>query len=255
MWVRRHDERNEARSVERFSTAMRVLSRRSGASAARRTRDVVMPARSGGEDVHVSGPSPRPAAARPVVARAAGSRASRSVPRPAGRRGLAQRRRRTLLALLLVTVLAAVLGVAGLVPLWSGGVVGLLLVGFVVHLRSQARIAQETARRRAAASRRLAARQQRRQTADRLRRTPRAGGAEGDVVDDGVVDDVLTEAGWEPREVPLPTYVTKASAPRETDELDSAERAGARPVPEDEADEALDDEPGTGVERRRVVGE
>ena len=38
MWLRRHDAATESRSVDRFSTAMRVLSRRS-------SRDVVVPRR------------------------------------------------------------------------------------------------------------------------------------------------------------------------------------------------------------------
>ena len=54
MWLRRHDAATESRSVERFSTAMRTLSRRTSATPGRRY--VVMPRRTAsGPSVHVSG--------------------------------------------------------------------------------------------------------------------------------------------------------------------------------------------------------
>ena len=53
MWLRRHDEVEQDRSVDRFSTAMHTLSRRE----ARDDRYVVMPHRTRSMDVHVSGAS------------------------------------------------------------------------------------------------------------------------------------------------------------------------------------------------------
>src|SRR3954469_9393470 len=54
MWLRRHDAATESRSVDRFSTAMRTLSRRTWATPG--PRYVVMPRRAeGGPTVHVSG--------------------------------------------------------------------------------------------------------------------------------------------------------------------------------------------------------
>jgi hypothetical protein len=54
MWLRRHDEVEENRSVDRFSTAMHTLSRRESRID---ERYVVMPHRTRSMDVHVSGAS------------------------------------------------------------------------------------------------------------------------------------------------------------------------------------------------------
>jgi hypothetical protein len=54
MWLRRHDEVEENRSVDRFSTAMHTLSRRESRAD---ERYVVMPHRTRSMDVHVSGAS------------------------------------------------------------------------------------------------------------------------------------------------------------------------------------------------------
>jgi hypothetical protein len=56
MWLRRHDETEEARSVDRFTSAMHTLSRRDPDAAADK-RYVVMPNRYSSHDVHVSGAS------------------------------------------------------------------------------------------------------------------------------------------------------------------------------------------------------
>src|SRR3954451_6556595 len=102
MWLRRHDAATESRSAERFSTAMRTLSRRTHATPGRRY--VVMPRREAGAlSVHVSGAS----AARRPPARSARSQ-------PAGRRSIVARRRRALLALAGVVLLTFALAVAGI---------------------------------------------------------------------------------------------------------------------------------------------
>src|SRR6476646_9446738 len=96
MWLRRHDAATESRSVDRFSTAMRTLSRRTTSGPGRRY--VVMPRRSeGGVSVHASG------AAQPEGRPAAPRRSRPSAPR--SRRSLVARRRRLLLGLLGVTFL------------------------------------------------------------------------------------------------------------------------------------------------------
>ncbi|NHC16551.1 hypothetical protein G9H71_22455, partial [Motilibacter sp. E257] len=88
MWLRRHDERNESRSVERFSSAMRVLSRR-GPSQSPGHRYVVLPAREQVAEVHVSGaPGPRRFSFGPVSVRRPGARPARPAPaRPAAQEG------------------------------------------------------------------------------------------------------------------------------------------------------------------------
>jgi hypothetical protein len=159
MWLRRHDAATESRSVDRFSTAMRVLSRRGGGGPDRRY--VLMPKRESRASVHVSGasaphrrpapparPATRPAQSRPAQSRPAQSRPTRSRP------SLAVRRRRTLLALVGLAFLTFVLGLAGVIGWPLQLVVDLIVAAFVVHLRTQAKRAAAVSRqrRRAAAA-------------------------------------------------------------------------------------------------------
>src|SRR5205823_4380311 len=138
MWLRRHDAATESRSVDRFSTAMRVLSRRGPGGPDRRY--VLMPRRDSQASVHVSGasaphrrPSTRPEPAAPPV------RPSRPHSRPHARTSLAVRRRRTLLAITGVTLLTFVLTLAGVIGWPLQLVVDLIFAAFVVHLRTQAK--------------------------------------------------------------------------------------------------------------------
>src|SRR4051794_10271061 len=108
MWLRRHEQETEVRSVDRFSTAMRILSRRPAPPPDRRY--LVMPQRP-------------PSATRPVadVPRAALKRSARparpapaaATARPAARRTgkarLVARRRRLVLGLFGLTLLTFVL--------------------------------------------------------------------------------------------------------------------------------------------------
>lgn len=129
MWLRRHDETEETRSVDRFSQAMHTLSRRETATKAKKY--VVMPtrvSRARDHEVHVSGAS------------ADGRRAPkrRPVPTPAS---AAERRRRTLVGLLAMTVLTLLLTVflGGVVFLALNLIVDAGLVAFVLNLRKRAR--------------------------------------------------------------------------------------------------------------------
>ena len=142
MWLKRHDEVEETRSVDRFTNAMHTLSRRE--APADKRRYIVMPHRSSSHEVHVSGasaaggarePARRPAARPPVTA--------------------ATRRQRTLIGLLLVAVVTMVAAVViGGLALWAlQAIVDLALVAFVMHLRNRAQRAAlvRRARRRPAA--------------------------------------------------------------------------------------------------------
>jgi hypothetical protein len=142
MWLRRHDEAEETRSVDKFTSAMHTLSRREKLVPDKKY--VLMPHRSRSYDVHVSGasvadePAPAPAQpARPPVT-------------------AATRRRRTLIGLLVATVLTLVLAiVVGGLPLIALQLVtDACLVAFVLHLRNRARRAAlaRPARRRPAAT-------------------------------------------------------------------------------------------------------
>jgi hypothetical protein len=147
MWLRRHDEVEEVRSVDKFNSAMHTLRRDAGP-----VKNAAVPHRSRSVEVHVSGASadgqgkPRRSAterraARPVVS-------------------AETRRRRTLIGLLVTTVLTLLLAVVvGGLMLWALQVIAdLALAGFVMHLRNQAQRAQRANR---ASSRPAAARPQR----------------------------------------------------------------------------------------------
>jgi hypothetical protein len=125
MFVRRHDESTETRSMDRFATAMRVVSRRS------RTTDPGLS-------------RPRAEMMPPTSATAARIRAD-------GRRRMMARRRRTLATLtgLMFAVLGGALALAAW--LWTvTTVAGLLLAGYLGWLRQQASRQRARAARRAA---------------------------------------------------------------------------------------------------------
>jgi hypothetical protein len=126
MWLKRHDEVEESRSIDRFTSAMHTLSRREAASD---QRYVVMPHRSRSVDVHVSGASApsRRKQRKALAARRAAARPPLSA---------ATRRRRTLLGLLAVTIVTFALAmVLGGTALWVAQlVVDALLLGFIGYL-------------------------------------------------------------------------------------------------------------------------
>ncbi|MDQ4084522.1 MAG: hypothetical protein M3165_01770, partial [Actinomycetota bacterium] len=118
--LKRYDEATRNRSVERFSSAMRVLGR----------HDADVPS-SSQADANMS-VAPPEVDRGPAVPLAAAREAQRTAARVAARR-----RRRVLLTLLLATAATAA-GVAFL-PSWSPAVPGTLLVLWLVVCRSQAR--------------------------------------------------------------------------------------------------------------------
>ncbi len=138
MWLRRHDEAEETRSVDRFSAAMHTLSRRE--AKAPEDRYVVMPRRSRSVEVHVSGAS-APRMSQPA------------------RRSAAQRRRRTLLVLVAAAIFfLAIAGLTGSLIAWVFEVMlDCALIAFVVHLRRLAQAAASSRRRTPAAARRVVA--------------------------------------------------------------------------------------------------
>jgi uncharacterized membrane protein len=236
MWLRRHDAATESRSVDRFSAAMRVLSRRQPSSGS--ARYVLMPRRSSSAPtVHVSGAAaPRP---KRVAVPAAASPARVAASAPRRKASLAVRRRRVLLVLLGVTFLTMVLAAAGGISWVLQMLVDLFVVAFVVHLRTQAKRSAASARQRRRTSARVpdaapasssapvtptAARY-----AATLARTEAPAAAEVaepvEVVEEPAAA-VLAEAGvvaegtgtedasaWEPVPVPPPTYTMKPPAP------------------------------------------
>jgi uncharacterized membrane protein len=227
MWLRRHDEVTESRSVDRFQGAMRPLSRR--ASAGDR-REVLVPRR----------PTTR--------AVPDGASDQMSATAMAGRR-----RRRTLLALAGLTAVLAGLGAFAIVQLWTALLPFVLLLAFLAKVWITARRARsrDLAARRARAA---AVRRERRAAVqeavgpDGTLRVPprRAVAARYEEASDpapvqaeeqlaGLVGpaaaipaaaavaglyDAVAERVWEPVPVPLPTYVLAAKAPRSVRVID-----------------------------------
>jgi hypothetical protein len=215
MALRSHDSATSLRSADRFSDAMRVLSRRGA-------RDVLVPRRSSRLVVSET-KSPRPA---PVVEQPDEQDLEEPVLR--ARRTAAERRLRTLsvlAGLALVTLGLALLGSA--VALVVHLLVDLLLVGFVVHLRRQAVLRAERARRtarepRAAAPRRAPAPRPVRIAGIPDRMPPRPAPltqplpAPAARYEDKPMPAAATgtDGSWSPVPVPPPTYVGKPVAPR-----------------------------------------
>jgi hypothetical protein len=216
MWLNRHEADDATRSMDSFSTAMRVLSRRSPSRGDRRY--VVMPRR---DDLGVTVDN-NPGAKTTGRRFRWGGRATPSVG-SAGRARLMARRRRIALVvfgLLLVLLITSALGVTSW---WYELAVGLATAGYVIHLRNEAIRAQELQRRRRARAARATSAgwvepqpAYRQPVAEPVLRADEALPA-------APVSPAGTENGsrWEPVPVPLPTYVSKpvvqrpaASAPR-----------------------------------------
>jgi len=243
MWLRRHDEANESRSVDRFSAAMRILSRRGSTPD---KREIVMPARKTYVEVTVPvGGRPTGSASSRTSAGSVDGRQPGGRPRPdaaaAARARLMARRRRTLLLLSGLTLILTGVALVGLLPAWLPLAPMLLVVGFVVHLRAEARRMVERERRMLARRRSDPSRAGRKPSAEPTSAAPvsaarRAANpnAEADDVSPAVVDaapaamstqadelyDAVAQHVWDPVPVPLPTYVTAPKAPRSVRVID-----------------------------------
>lgn len=273
MWLRRHDEVTESRSVDRFQGAMRTLSRRNAAAGDR--REVLVPRRTTEKampDGVIEPPTPATLAA--------------------------SRRRRVGLILLALAVVVGAVARFHVVPIWTPAVPLVVLMLFLLRARSSARKVRDRElaerRARAAESRRL----RHEQAEHALRRSgvpipatarvpadierPRASAsraavaaAAAEVAPAARVPgfyDAEVERAWDPVPVPLPTYVSAAKAPRSVRIIDltlpgawTSGRLPRTPVTEDgddsgvSAHEAVErDGIVTGellIERRRAVGD
>lgn len=183
MFVRRHDERSETRSMEAFASAMRVLSRRpagTGGVAGRR-RYATTP------------PAPYADGASPV--------------RTAARERMLRRRRRTLGALAVTALIGLMLGTTAGGALWAVPATAvLLLAGYVGWLRQQVRREVIRRDRRAALFSEPAAAGSRSHTPVRRRRLDPS--RLDDPTAEAVAEDGEPDRSWRPVPVPVPTYVT-----------------------------------------------
>ena len=247
--LRHHDEVARTRSIDRFSTAMRVLSRRAPGGPDRRY--VLMPKRDSNASVHVSGAS---AHRRPPV------RPTPAAPpaRPKTRPSLAVRRRRALLAIGAVTLLSFLLAATGVIGWPLQLVVDLILVAFVVHLRTQAKRAAAVTRQRRRAAVAPAARAYRPAAApaaashDAAIRPEERITAPMPAVQPAIAESVSAEAAatgtddrWEPVPVPRPTYTMKPKAPQRWTYVRPDAPAAPQPQPQ----------PAPSVEEQPVVAE
>lgn len=130
--IRHHEELAHTRSVDRFSSAMRVLARREPVSR-RDARLVVTPARSGHRLLGPTGSSSGFEAAHDV-----GASEALTAFRSAARRA-ARRRRRTLALLLVADVVLVALAYLAVVPWWTVAVPGVLTAGHLALGSVQAR--------------------------------------------------------------------------------------------------------------------
>ncbi|HUR14654.1 MAG TPA: hypothetical protein VM097_09220 [Mycobacteriales bacterium] len=233
MALRSHDTATSLTSVDKFSDAMRVLSRREERREERHA--VVMPR--------------RPALEVDLVAPLT----------------VAERRRRTLLVLLGSALLSLGLSLFG-VPIMGAvnALCDLLLVGFVAHLRRQAVLKAERAARLQSRRSPVAARVPVHQASrvsgipERMPRRPDALGitlpAPAARYDDAAV---AVDSSWSPVPVPPPTYVGKPVAPsRPPRVLDLTKPGEWAATLEDSGLDILDEGPELEdiLERRRVSG-
>ena len=140
MWLRRHDLANESRNVDRFSSAMRTLSRsRTRHAVAYGDREIVQPRRNREREVVVTGARGRVSdRTRADVSQRTPERVDERSVRVA-RAAAAARRRRVLLLLTGTVVMVGLAAFAGRVPVWSVAVAGVLLAGFLAVSQRQVR--------------------------------------------------------------------------------------------------------------------
>jgi hypothetical protein len=187
MFVRRGDDRAEVRSMDKFATAMRVLSRRAPSSGGV----------AGKRRYATAAPTPYADGASPV--------------RTAARERMLGRRRRTLAVLAVTAVLAAPAALAVSSWLWFAQVPAtLLLAGYVGWLRAQVRREHDRRTRRTAMfGETTAATSSAEHT---VRRPDRI--AATIAADDA---PAARDNSWRPVAVPSPTYVTAPVNRRRTD--------------------------------------
>ncbi len=131
--LRRHDEAARKHSIERFSSAMRVLARR---GPSRSDRMVVTPARTADRLLTPSlsaGPSAEELADRQLLPR----------PTRAAMKAAAERRRRVLLVLVGLSLLTGIVAAVRLVPLWAIAIPLVVIIAFLTMARRQVRLASD----------------------------------------------------------------------------------------------------------------
>jgi hypothetical protein len=230
--LRRHDQAARSHSIERFSSAMRILARRGpasesgsmGATTDRLSRPAL---------AHHDSPASPPAVA----------------PRPtrSAMKAAAARRRRVLTILLAMTVVVGAVSAFGLLPVYAVAAPFALVVGFLWLARRQVRKASDSYWQQVADARPEPSNVVRRDghvaapRVDASEGVVRVGLPEGDEDTVGISRDELAAAStatrveavalatsdgaslWDPLPVTLPTYVDKPAAARSVRTIDLGE--------------------------------
>jgi type IV secretory pathway VirB3-like protein len=210
--LKHHEDDLRSRTVDRFSSSMRVLARREPVDS--RTARLVVPGQPAAEAVPVAPDVPTPS---PVVQRAGAARAAR-------------RRRRVLGGLLLACVAVGALAAFAIVPAPSVAVPLVLLAAWLVACRlmvTAERAARTTTARRSATR-----------------------GEQAPVAEDGPVTEEIAAVpasaapapapgSWDPVPVTLPTYVSKEAAARRSVRTIDLDSTGVWTSGHDESDSRL----------------
>lgn len=286
--LQHHDEIARTRSIDRFSTAMRVLARREPVNR-RDSRLVVIPARPG---TRMLVPTQSVAAVAAVVASSeAPTTEDVRRPRPglqrAAARAAARRRRHLLMFLVLAAVVVSGVATFGYLPWWSVSIPGGLVPAYLILCRHQVRRDHRAAGSPGSAPAVPADAASASTTAGHAVRveaphgTPRSAADEDTIAlssaaleaalsaatveeaDEAAAVAVQTSVGgslWDPVPMTLPTYVTKPRAARTVRTIDLSEpntwssgRSEADSKLVEETDAARE-EAAKAAEQQRAVG-
>ena len=204
--LKHHEDDQRSRTVDRFSTSMRVLARREPVDS--RTARLVVP----GQPVAEASPEQVEAPTSPAVRRAAAARATK-------------RRQRVLALILLATAVVGTLAAVSVTPAPYVAIPAGLLVAWLVACRLM--VKSERAVRTSIA------------------RAPATPVSEQSVVDEGpVTEEIATVAdrepgSWDPVPVTLPTYVSKETAGRRSVRTIDLDSTGVWTSGHDESDSRL----------------
>jgi len=238
MWLRRHDAETESRSVDRFSSAMKILSRRPNARTTSRENQLLGVPEASEQSAQSAfiKPTKRPVqlpAPELLISRAA----PRTAPQTPRERSVARtvashdRRRKTLYGLAAVVLFASLGFAVGLFPGWvplvafvaGGGFIAMMMVQGSAQQRqreSQRRAQlRDTQRERSAEVPNV--RRDRVGSAQTPQiRTDRAATARAQGVRES------EQVGWDPTPIPVPRYVTAPPATMVPRELDRRHEGG-----------------------------
>lgn len=213
MGLRGYENATAARGVERFSDAMRVLSRRPTGNE----RTTVRPARPHARLALSAERTPAAERRAPIPSFLDRLDDDGLEPPEKAPLSLAARRRRVVLVLFFLAFISGTSSLLGVAVLrWVSALLVLLVVAFLVHCRRQVLLsaARNTARRAPVAARGCDAPRGARVAGIPDRMPTRPAPLAAPLPAPAARHDEPLAASWDPVPVPVPTYVGKATAPR-----------------------------------------